>query len=80
MVHWLMSCAPCDVVSLWLIVESHGEPCDIVLVINCGITWAPCDVVSLWLIVESYGEPCDFVSLWLIVESYGEPCDIVPCD
>jgi hypothetical protein len=32
---------------LWLIVESHGKPCD---------------VVFLWLIVESHGKPCDVVA------------------
>jgi hypothetical protein len=40
----------------WLIVESHGESCD---------------VVCLWLIVESHGEPCDVVSFWLFGEPCG---------
>jgi hypothetical protein len=70
MVHRLMSCAPCDVVSLWLTMESHGEP-----------HGEPHDVVSLWLTMESHGEPhgeqCDVVSLWLTMESHGDPCDFV---
>jgi hypothetical protein len=39
MVHWLMSYAPCDIISLWLNVESH---------------WEPCDFFPLWLIVEPH--------------------------
>ncbi len=31
---------------MWLIVESHG---------------GPCDYVSVWLIVESHGGPCDSI-------------------
>jgi hypothetical protein len=67
MVHWLMwkSCAPCDIVSLWLIMESYEEPCDI---------------VSLWLIMKSHGESCDIVSLWLIVESHVHHVILFPCD
>jgi len=40
----IMSCAPCDVVLLWLMVESHGEPCDFVFLWFC----------SFWL----FREPC----------------------
>jgi hypothetical protein len=63
---------------LWLIVESHGKPCDMVsLLLNVESHGEPCDIVSLLWNVESYGEPCDIVSLWLIVESHGKPCDFI---
>ncbi len=84
MVHWLMwkSYAPCDYVSLWLIMESHVH---YVIMFPCDLLWNHMCTMWLCFLVIYYGShvhhvimfpcdllwitcvPCHYVSLWFIM-------------